>query len=386
MIKVPLEFFLLLFLLAPALIWWSISFLSVSSFLKQPPLTPTKKKLEPLSLFKPLPPFKSEEQVARIVKCIESFIDQLLPQDEVLFLCQIRDQDYWLEKARIWEERVSGLRCKIIVSYPKNQKNYANPKISALSELAPHATHELWWWSDADITAPCGAVSTLRQEFLETSAPLLTAPYILPSVGKNSDWLDAFFIHAELLPGITFLAKKKHIKFACGASLLFYKKDFINKIRWDELGAAIADDHFLGQHLGSVQLSKCLMQTEPSEETTQASWAHYLRWQKTVRWCQPLGFAGLLLMQPLWLAILALGLGCPFIHVCGFMVLLLFLEALWVTLLFKNLKITTIHSVFWIAPVWSITRSVTWLLCWLPLPVHWSGKKWCKPYIKSVEC
>lgn len=386
MIKVPLEFFIFLFLLAPALIWWSVSFLSVLSFLKQRPLAQPKKSLEPLSLFKPLPPFKNEEQLTRIVNCLESFIDQLLPQDEILFYCQIEEQGYWLEKAKIWEERVKGLRCKVIVSYPRNQKNFANLKVSALSELAPHATQALWWWSDADITAPEGTVSRLREEFSEMSATLLTAPYVLPCVEKSSDWLDAFFIHAELLPGITYLAKKKQIKFACGASLLFYKQDFLEKISWEKLGAALADDHFLGQHLGSVQLSNCLMQTEPSEVTMPASWAHYLRWQKTVRWCQPAGFAGLLILQPFWLTVLAWGLGCPFIYVFGFMILLFFLEALWVSLVFKKLKITTTSSVFWVAPLWSITRSVTWLLCWLPLPVYWCGKKWCKPFVKSIPC
>jgi ceramide glucosyltransferase len=365
--------------------WWLISWLSVTCFLAPRVQVAFTGKVEPLTLFKPIPPLRNDEERQRYADSIESFSKQMLNEDEILIRCEKEGELFWREKASDWERASPGLVVRVFVSLPENQLNHTNPKINAMAALAPHAARELWWWSDADITVPQGEVDRIRSEVAQSPVALQTQAYVIPRICRVEDWLDAMFVHVELLPGLTLLSGKKSVNFACGGSLLFRKEHFEKKVDWEELGAELADDYFLGQKMQPVRLGRSLMQTQSGELGIISSWLHYFRWQKTVRWCQPAGFAGLFFLQPVWLALVAWCCHVPGPMVLGLIIFLLILEAIWVHLLFRKLRILTPYSVFWVSPLWSVVRSATWLLCWFPLAVSWSGIKWWKSKARSVS-
>jgi hypothetical protein len=373
--------------LIPAL-WWIVSWVSVHFFLTSKSSLISVESAEPceaLSLFKPLPPFKNHQERQRFARSLESFARQLLPGDEMLILGEKNDETFWQQQANEWIKFRPGLSIRFFVPPPDNQPHHHNPKIQAMALLAPQATYSLWWWSDADILIPEGELMRIRAEFAHSSAILQTQAYMVPSVRRKEDWLDAMFIHLELLPGLTLLSRKKNVGFACGGSLLFRKTDFEKRVAWNELGAELADDYFLGQKMHPVRLGRTLMETESGEEGLISSWLHYLRWEKTLRWCQPTGFAGLFFLQPTWLSLTGWLLGMPGYSAFLLWVWLMVLEASWASMLFRHLNIQTTLAVFWVSPLWSAVRSATWLLCWFPIAIHWSGIKWWKSKAVSVS-
>jgi ceramide glucosyltransferase len=367
------------------LFWWVLSWRSVSLFLRTAPEQAPWLPQEALSLFKPLPPLKNPEERERYAESLASFSRQLKAGDEMLILCEPQDEAFWKEKAAGWETAVPGLGLKVLVPEPDHPPSHSNPKIKAMALLAPLASRELWWWSDADITVPDGGVERIRAEFAACPCALQTQAYVIPQIRRAEDWLDAMFVHIELLPGLTFLSRQKNVNFACGGSLLFHRKTLEERVDWDELGSQLADDNFLGRKMQPVRLGRSLMRTQSGEEGLCESWRHYFRWQKTVRWCQPAGFAGLFFLQPFWLTLVACcsWISVPAAALLG--ILLFLLEAVWVFLLFRRLGIRGLSSVFWITPLWSVVRSATWFLCWLPVAVNWSGTKWWKSKAGSVK-
>lgn len=367
------------------LFWWIISWCSVRLFLNSVPESPTHVPPESLSLFKPLPPLRNPEERQRYAESIASFASQLRGRDEVLILGEKQDEEFWKEQAEGWRGDVPGLEVKVLVPCAEKAPQHTNPKIKGMAVLAQQATRDLWWWSDADITVPQGEVERIRAEFTSSAPALQTQAYVIPVIGRPEDWLDAMFVHIELLPGLTFLSRKKRVNFACGGSLLFHRRTFEERVEWEELGSQLADDNYLGRKLRPVRLGRSLMQTRSGEEGLVESWLHYFRWQKTVRWCEPAGFAGLFFLQPSWLALGACCISLSISAAAIVWVLLLLLEAAWVSLIFRRLGIRGASAVFWVTPIWSVVRSATWLLCWFPLAVHWSGIKWWKSKAASVN-
>jgi ceramide glucosyltransferase len=247
--------------------------------------------------------------------------------------------------------------------------------------LAVRARGDLWLWSDADVTAPAGFLNALVGQLLDSGSQAVTAPYCIRDLHQGCEVLDALFVNVEFLPGTLLLGQLNRRSHAYGAAILFRAETFRARANWTELGAALADDNALGRQLQPVQLARTLAATFTQPSGWLAAWRHYYRWQKTVRWCQPGGFAALLVLMPVfgWSAAGAFSLS----HVAQ----LVGLGTLWggeilVTLAACGLVRCrlTLAAVPGIV-LWPLLRPVTWLLVWLPLPVVWSGRKpkWSAP-------
>ncbi len=371
-------------LILPPLFWWILSLLSARSFLKR--ISPSRSlsslpPLPPLTLFKPLPPDLNTLQKTIHIQAIHSFAQQLHSHDELLILCPRKDLSEWQSITRAWQTHADAPSIRVFPE-TKDHLIYANPKINALAQLAPHATHSLWWWSDADITLPPQSADGIRHEFALSHATLQTQAYLIPRVSRPEDFLDACFIHLELFPGLALLSRKNP-RVACGGSLLFHKDSLGKALSWEALGGAFADDNLMGRTLQPVYFGTTFIHTQSTDISLWKSWLHYFRWQKTIRWCQPFGFLGLFVLQP-WL-LFAFSLLLPFpLWASGLLFFcLLAMETLWAGALFFLLGVFP-RSIVLLSPLWSLLRSIAWILCWLPIPVVWSGKKWLKPRAQEV--
>jgi ceramide glucosyltransferase len=108
---------------------------------------------------------------------------------------------------------------------------------------------------------------------------------------------------------------------------------------------------------------------------------HYYRWQKTIRWCQPAGFAATLLILPLlgWVGGLATAPANR--------LLLVGLVGQWLgEILVGAVLCALVGCRFpprtWMGLVcWPVIRAAAWLTAWLPLPVVWDrrGPAWFAP-------
>jgi ceramide glucosyltransferase len=236
-------------------------------------------------------------------------------------------------------------------------------------------------WSDTDIVAPPGILDVMRQELMDGTAGLVTCPYVVRNVESGPMMLEALFANAEFYPGVLFCGRTGLVQFGLGAGMMFPSARFYERVKWETLGARLADDNALGRALAPIKVSQVTLETHASESNWADAIQHYMRWQKTVRWCSPAGYAGLALIVPAlgWLAAALTHPGCA---------------VAWLGLIVTTqIEILTAAVLFWLvgcelrpwwaACLWSVlVRPLTWLACWVPWPVVFrsQNRKWWSLY------
>ncbi len=331
-----------------------------------------------ISIFKALPSPLGERELALLERGLASFAADLDGGSELLVGCHARDEEAvgrLLQRLR----RAHPEARIVLVSHPDPHGRHANPKVSWMRILAQRATGELWFWSDADIQAPPGTVRSLREDFARLGVPFLTSPYLIRSATGAAAVLDTLFVNLEFYPGAVLLDRLKRIRFGFGSGMLFEAERFHRRVDWEYLGSCLADDFHLGRLLGPARLGTMRLTTVPAAEGWRDAILHYLRWQKTIRWCRPQAFAGQLAVLPLlgWLTLLALepGRGLPWLGALAVLTLDIGAALLICRRLRCPLPLRRLPAV----PLWSIVRSLTWIACWLPWPIMWRGRSWWAP-------
>ncbi len=283
----------------------------------------------------------------------------------------------WEPVVARWRQQYPMAHVKVVIGDPGGR--CANPKIAWQRLLAEHAQGELWLWSDSDVLAPSGLLEELTAILLDPNVGAVTCGYRIKEALCRGETLDALFVNLEFLPGVLLLAKRGTIKFAFGACTLFRAEDFRQRVHWEKLGAQLADDYHLGRALHPVRVAPTLVGTFPQIGGFWASVMHYYRWHKTIRWCQPAGYFGILLLLPLlgWIACVLSGLN-PIISICGLGTQYLIELCIMCTLV-RTAGCTLSGGGFWCACFWPWIRALAWLSSWLPLPVQWGSKYWWSP-------
>lgn len=361
--------------------WWVIALVLLAGGRQRNPVVAPAVRAT-MTVFKPLPPVSNEPERDILAEAIGSFVSQLKPGDEMIIGMDAAAAAGWSAKLQAW--RTSWPSAQINVMTREIPRHCANPKIAWLQVLAPSACGEVWLWSDTDVTAPPGFLDAICAQLAACGQNAVTAPYRVQRVRQAHEMLDALFVNVEFLPGALLLGRLNHHDFAYGAATVFRAETFHAKGDWQKLGAALADDHKLGELLQPVALSSLLVSTIPNLDGWRAAGQHYYRWHKTVRWCRPSGYAALLMLMPAfgWTLASLFGGGKIF-FLSGLGAVLgaeMFVAALACRLVGCRLPPAT-----WLGVVlWPFARALTWLLVWLPLPVLWSGRQraWFAPQQK----
>ncbi len=332
-----------------------------------------------LTIFKPLPGLRSEAHRDALAAALESFFVQLDSTSELLIAIPQEDAARWEPILMQWRQRFPEARWSVVAEEAGDVARDANPKIAWQRRLAACARGELWLWSDADVVAPAGYLQTLRAEWAARgNARMITSPYIVRRMARSADFFDAAFVNVELYPGVRWMARQGAVRFGLGAGMLFARTDFERIVKWDEMGSALADDFMLGNALGPARVSGTTVETFASTENIAESLGHYLRWQKTIRWCRPDGFAAQLAIVPVLGWVLCL-LFLPEKNMawCGLAMTVL-AESCWAMALMRRVGCRVPLRLWMLLPVWSVVRAGSWLACWLPWPVRWAGRWWWK--------
>lgn len=362
-----------------ALIWWLIAAALVFSARRQPDNHRPLPDHTPLSLFKTLAGPLTDNEFLHLSRCMETFVADLDEQSELIIGCHELDHARCLEFIASMHQRYPGAQLKVVAD-PDPQRHAANPKISWMQILTPHASGTLWFWSDADIEAPPGTLRSLRADLSSGNAQLVTSPYIINHVPNAAAMLDALFVNLEFYPGVVLLGKLNAIAFGFGSGMLFRADTFRQRVDWNFLGNCLADDYHLGRLLRPAKLGSMRLTTIPAAETWRGALLHYLRWQKTIRWNRPGGFAAQFVVLPVigWLVALSLIPTSTFVWWGLTTALVLDAVAALVICYLLSCRIGLVRIP--LIPLWSFMRSLTWLACWLPWPIVWRGRKWWSAY------
>jgi ceramide glucosyltransferase len=368
-----------------AVCWWGLAIWLVSRERHQPHrrnrdvLDITPRNRPTVSIFKPMAALRGDAPPRELIAALESFVSQLDGDGEMLLGIEEPDAPKWQPVIEQWRKRFPHAQLKPI-AVPRPAR-FLSPKVSWFHTLADHASGELWMWSDSDILGPMGLLDTMRRELMCGNAGMLTCPYVVRNIERAPMMLEALFVNVEFYPGVLFCKRTGPVRFGLGAGMMFSAARFRERAKWKELGARMADDNALGRALAPVTISGTTVETFAAESNWRDAIQHYLRWQKTVRWCQSAGYAGQIVILPVlgWLVAALTHPG----SVAAWLGLLVMIqiEVLAAAMVFWLVGCEL--RAWWVISLWSaLLRPLTWLACWMPWPVvfHSQNRKWWSLY------
>jgi hypothetical protein len=366
----------LLFWSGGALVWWLLAWrLTVTADIKSRHGA-VSSSLRTLSVFKPLPPL-GPDGLKLVAAGLESFVAQLDSESELLLGIHEADRDLTGPFLKRLRKTHSGARIKVV--YRSDPDEMANPKIAWQKILAREAEGELWLWSDADIVASPGFLQSARFEFARSGAAMITFPYVVREIKSPPALLEALFVNAEFYPGVLLLRALGPVDFGLGAGMLFQRDDFVREVDWNEIGAWLADDFFLGQRLQPVCIGTAGLATQPSSATWKDALLHDLRWTKTIRWNRPIGSFSRVLIMPVLGWIAAVVFHPSSVYAWFGLLGMVQAEVLFAIAICHRTGCRLTWGQLPAVEIWSFWRLILWFLCWLPTPVSWSERLWRGP-------
>ena len=193
----------------------------------------------------------------------------------------------------------------------------SNGKVSNLINMLPAARHEVLVIADSDIHAAPGYLREVVSRLLEPDVGLVTTLWAGHTATQTlAGRLGAAFINRDFLPGAA-LGRAFGRQDCLGATMALTRATLDRVGGFAALASHVADDAILGKLVRAQGLEVALADTIPAttvpETTLPDLFAHELRWARTVRSVEPVGFALTSLQYPLFWAALAVGLsgGAP---------------------------------------------------------------------------
>jgi ceramide glucosyltransferase len=188
-----------------------------------------------------------------------------------------------------------------------------NPKVSNLINMLGRAKHPYVVLADSDIRVGPDYYGAVTAPLAEKGVGAVTCLYVgRPGRGLWSR-LGAFWVNYAFLPA-ALVEEALGLQSGCFGATVSLKRDTLDRIGGLEpLKDLLADDYALGAAVRGaglrVVVSRYLVDMVVTEEAPGALLAHELRWLRTIRSINPLGFAGLVFTHPLPFALLGLALG-----------------------------------------------------------------------------
>ncbi|WBO60108.1 bacteriohopanetetrol glucosamine biosynthesis glycosyltransferase HpnI [Acidocella sp. MX-AZ03] len=251
-----------------------------------------------------LKPLHGDEILSEVA--LESFFLQDYPDYQLVFGVQSQDDPVLPLIGRL-RKRHPGRDVALMVNDTPHGRNR---KIANLINMRPLARHELLVISDADVHVPPHFLSDVVATLEMPGVGLVTSLYTgLPGNRDLPALLGAMQINQGFLPGVL-LARQLGRQDCLGATMAI-RKSLLTRIGGLEaLADHLADDQLLGRKVLAagerVALAPVIPATTVPEESFASLFSHELRWARTIRALEPLGFAASVLQIPLLWAALTL--------------------------------------------------------------------------------
>jgi ceramide glucosyltransferase len=179
----------------------------------------------------------------------------------------------------------------------------ANPKVGNLINMLPSARHDVLVIADSDLHVRADYLDRLVAALEQPGVGLVTTLYAgLPAFAARPARLGATQITHGFLPGAV-MARALGRQDCLGATMGLSRQNLERIGGFHALADHLADDNVLGQRIAALGLRVVLAQTVPLTTVPEASFAalfrHELRWARTIRALEPVGFAASVLQYPL---------------------------------------------------------------------------------------
>lgn len=290
--------------------FFSLAFNAASGFIAasligRPPPPGADGPFPPITLIKPL---KGEDR--GLYENLASFCRQDYPCFQLLF-CLSTPDDPALAVVERLRRDFPGVDMEIIVS--KNRIGY-NPKVNNMANAYPFAKYDLLLMSDSDIRVEPRFLQRMAAPFSDPATGLVTSFY--QASGSHGVWghMEALSINAHFLPQ-AMTAARAGMRFAMGAAMLVRRQAFEAAGAFANLADHLADDFWLGESVReagwSLSMAHGVVDAVPDIDSGLLHFEHLVRWARTIRLCQPAGFAASLIQHGFSLLTLRLLLTGP---------------------------------------------------------------------------
>lgn len=254
----------------------------------------------------------------------------------------------------------------------------ANRKVANLCHMTAHAKYDVLALSDADVR--------VRPDYLRRTVAPLASPRVglttclyrgrgffgLPSV------IESLLINCDFTPMVLtaqFIGQRN----ALGASLVFKRAPFEAQGGFPSLADYLADDNLLGERIKraglKVETLPYVVETILDSTTLADVWRHQLRWARTYRLLQPVGwFSSIITHAVSWgvAAVVATG-GAAAGWAALAAALAVRLGTLRTIMGWLRERDTPRH--LWTVPLKDLGFTAVWLASWLGHEVEWSGRR-----------
>lgn len=171
----------------------------------------------------------------------------------------------------------------------------SNHKISNIINMYHKVKHNLLVISDSDMRVCKDYLRNVTAPFENPQVGAVTCLYKgVPATVGLASRLGTIYINEWFLPSVLVSKTLQEVKFCFGATMAV-RKELLEKIGgFEHLASFLADDYMLGRLINQlgykVVLSKYIVNNIVEESDIKSLFSHELRWARTIRTVQPIGY------------------------------------------------------------------------------------------------
>ena len=273
----------------------------------------------------------------------------------------------------------------LIVAFPDRnielvvsaRRHGANRKVSNLINMAAQARHDVLVISDSDIIVGCDYLKAIAASIDQPDVGVVTCLYRGTSAAGLWGRLSAAAIDYHFLPSVL-VGLKFGLATPCFGSTIAIRKSTLELIGGlESVADQLADDYALGvlvRRAGlSVAISNTIVGHDCAERCAADLFRHEMRWARTIRSVDPVGFAGLVITHALPLALLGALLGG--VTPAGFIVIAA-LACRFVLQVELDRALCLRDDVFWSGPLRDVMSFGVFVASFFGRGVEWRGHRY----------
>jgi len=272
------------------IVYCMLALFAARHFSRTPPATPDPAFTPGITILKPVKGLDPRMHAGLASHCAQNYAGPF----EILFGVSSLDDPAVAEVARLRVDYphipIRLIKCPLRLG--------PNGKLSNLTQMLPHATHEHILVNDSDILVSPDYLTHIAAAFQQEKIGLVTAPYIGLASGTVWSKLEALGISTDFIPGaLVARAIEGGLRFGLGSTLATTKSALASIGGFESLTDQLADDYELGARLHRagyrIALLHEVVATAVPPYTLRGFCDHQLRWARGVRDSRRAGYLGL---------------------------------------------------------------------------------------------
>lgn len=326
-------------------------------------------ELPPVSILKPLRGTDSE-----LAANLESFFHLDYPRYEVLFGAA-DGGDPAIQVARQVAARHPEIPSAVVVD---GRCVGCNPKVNNLANLERRAAFEMTLISDSNVRVHPGFLTEMVATLARPGVGLVSSPVAAPAGSSVGARMEGLQLNTYVLGGV---AAMHQLGGVCvmGKSMLLRRSTLAEIGGFAFLASFLAEDQVCGQEIARRGFSLALAPRPVVNITGHVTVAQFLsrhlRWAKIRRHISPLGYCGELLLNPVFLVLVALTIRPSFAGLALWLVALLGKSALDLAVERSLGVVRSPLEYPFLVLAKDLLLGVAWFVPWFDASVVWRGNR-----------